>query len=215
MRLIFLGIIAALIVLLWQSMEDLKAQAADPPGLTYGADELTMTTLVQGWAGRISPSQVNFGMEVLLGRPSELRDGITRDYCRSGSNAQMLCIASDVGFVDDSRPKSVVKIIGHENQPQLWQQYFGGTGLPRGPVLSWHEGWPSYQGTPQIKSWVQGAIYENKICFAPLYPEAGGVNFGNLDSCMTRELRNGQPDLKFTAGSKYVYLSELSALLGR
>ena len=50
-------------------------------------------------------------------------------------------------------------------------------------------------------------------CFAPA--ATGSQHTNVLDACVERVGGKYTPDLKFTAGGKYVLLSELSALLGR
>ena len=141
----------------------------------------------QIWAG-----SVNFGDEVILAEPGEW------PKCRTEINSgYMLGICSDLA-PSPWGTASVVTLQGHR----------GGTESKSNPIVYILE--PG--ANPGDPGSLRTAIYYNQVCFAP---QGSGQHPNRLDTCVERVGGQYTPDLKFTAGGKYVLLSELTALLGR
>jgi hypothetical protein len=189
MKIILFGIIAALAILLWQNTEALKA--ASLPSLDVA--QIHWVTDSGSVRNQVSAGTVNFGDEIISAAPG------TWTLCRSELNsAYMIGVCSDVwGSAYGS--VSVLALEGHR---------YGDTGWQTSPLIYGFQP----KGNPGDAGALRVALYYDRICFAPDY---SGQHFNWLDSCMIRILTDGQPDLKFTAGDKYFYLSEVSELLGR
>ena len=143
---------------------------------------------------QILAGTVNFGDEVILTKPG--------GWMLAGAelnSAVMLGIVSDL-TADVSGGASCITVVGH--------RYPAEQGWTQSPLVYGMQP----KGNPGDPASLRIAIYYDRIGFAP---EGSAQHPNCLDSFVQRVETNGQPDLKFSAGEKYVLLSELSKLLGR
>jgi hypothetical protein len=207
LKIILLGIIVALTVLLYQNMvsaDDFAQPPANPNmigGLrvngnidVVGCTRYYNATVIRSF---ICAGTMAIGDEIVQGRPEDLYYGFYRTrLSMSGHGAIMMAQFNDICWdcTADKAPYKVgILLVDGEARP---------TPLLRGVVG---------QTGPNQDNWVFD-LWQDHLCFAP--PD-GGRNPSVFDTCMARVETNGEPDWKFTAGNKYVYLSELSTLLGR
>lgn len=186
---LLLAIIVCLTFLLWQSMEDVKAKAAETIA------EPTFTG-VASWVdangkamNRMTSSWTHLGSELILAGPGDA--GFWE--CR-----QTVYYSSMQATCSDLR------------NPYFWNV----------PIASWVDH-PNGKGLglqlvygqePYRGNWASHWAVD-KLCFAP---KEGGQHSNWYDTCLERtDGPWGQADVKISSGDKYVYLSELVALVGR
>ena len=187
MKTILLGIIVCLSVLWLQS----EAQASHLPSMDVQHIRwLNEENVVRNqiWAG-----SVNFGDEVILAGPGQWSKARTEL-----NTAAMLGIISDLAG-DPYGTASGISVVGHR---------YGNQGWNASPILYGMQP----KGVAGDPAGFRVGLFYDRLAFAP---EGSTQHTNWFDSFVQRVVTNGQPDLRFEAGSKYVLLSELVTLMGR
>ena len=200
-RILLLGIIIALTILLWQSMV-FAAPAPTNPNTFAGLrvdGNLDVVGCVRYYNGTdlrsfVCGGTTAIGDEIIQGRPWQLEEGRYRTRM------------------------SGVKLMFAQYNDLCWDCTEQEAPYRPGFVIADGEG----RHTPYIygvvgqtgenqDNWVW-RIEHNSYCWAS---ETAGKSPAVFDTCVRRIDTPTGPDLQFTAGGRYFYLSEVSTLLGR